>query len=111
MSGGRVHLGSLVDDFERNGTDIAIIARRGLRERRTSYAQLATLARRFAATFNHRGIGKGDRVLLWGENGAEWVGAFFGCVLRGVLPVPIDVASDPSFAQRVQREVSAKLAI
>lgn len=111
MSGGRAHLASLIDDFERRGTDIAIVARRGLRERRASYAQLAGLARRFAATLEERSIAKGDRVLLWGENGAEWVGAFFGCVLRGVLPVPIDVASDPSFAQRVQREVSAKLAI
>jgi len=111
VSGGRAHLASLIDDFERHGTDIAVVARRGLRERRTSYAQLAALTRRFAATLEEREVAKGDRVLLWGENSAEWVGAFFGCILRGVLPVPIDVAGDPSFAQRVQREVSAKLAI
>src|SRR6185437_1500666 len=111
VSGGRTHLASLIDDFERHCTDIAIVARRGLRERRTSYAQLAVLARRVAATFEERGIAKGDRVLLWGENSAEWVAAFFGCILRGVLPVPIDLASDPDFAGRVQREVSPKLIV
>lgn len=109
MSAARTDLSSLVDDFERHGAGIAIVARHGVRERRTTYAQLAALARRFAATLADRGIEKGDRVLLWGENGAEWVAAFFGCVLRGVLPVPVDLASDPAFAHRVEQEVAAKL--
>ncbi len=109
MSGARAHLASLLNDFERHGSDIAIVARRGLRERRTTYNQLARTARRFAASLADRGIQKGDRVLLWGENGEEWVAAFFGCVLRGVLPVPIDFASDAGFARRVEQEVSPKL--
>jgi long-chain acyl-CoA synthetase len=109
VSGARAHLASLVDDFERHGNDIAIVARRGLREHRVTYTQLARTARRVAASLADRGIQKGDRVLLWGENGEEWVAAFFGCVLRGVLPVPIDFASDAGFARRVEQEVSPKL--
>jgi long-chain acyl-CoA synthetase len=109
VSGARAHLASLIDDFERHGNEIAIVARRGLRERRTTYAQLARTVRRVAASLADRGIQKGDRVLLWGENGEEWVAAFFGCVLRGVLPVPIDFASDAGFARRVEQEVSPKL--
>jgi long-chain acyl-CoA synthetase len=69
------------------------------------------LARRFAAELGARGIVKGDRVLLWGSNSAEWVGAFFGCVLRGVLPVPLDVAGSPEFACRVIAETAPKLAV
>jgi long-chain acyl-CoA synthetase len=109
VSGVRAHLASLVDDFERHASDIAIVARRGLRERRVTYLQLARTARRFAASLAQQGIQKGDRILLWGENGEEWVAAFFGCMLRGVLPVPIDFASDASFAKRVAQEVSPKL--
>jgi long-chain acyl-CoA synthetase len=105
----RRNLASLIGDFERNGKQIAIVAARGLRQRRTSYGELALLARRFAAELENRNIRKGDRVLLWGENGAEWVAAFFGCVLRGVLPVPVDSASSRGFARRVAREVSPKL--
>ena len=29
-------------------------------------------------------------MLLWGDNCAEWVGAFFGCMLRGAVAVPMD---------------------
>ncbi|MDT7602994.1 MAG: long-chain acyl-CoA synthetase, partial [Acidobacteriota bacterium] len=52
---------------------------------------------------------KGDRVILWGENSPEWVAAFFGCLLRGAIVVPLDAASAPDFAARVQTQVGAKL--
>ncbi len=107
----RKNLASLVDDFERHRSDIAIVAPRGLRQSRTSYADLAKLSRRFAAELVRRNIGKGERVLLWGENRAEWVAVFFGCVLRGVLPVPLDAAGARDFAQRVVAEVSPALIV
>jgi long-chain acyl-CoA synthetase len=99
----------LVDDFARHEKQIAVVSRHGVRELRTAYGELATLARRFAAELVNRRIEKGDRVLIWGENTAEWVAAFFGCVLRGVLPVPVDVGSTQEFVRRVEREVSPKL--
>ncbi len=105
----RPHLASLVDDFQRHGDQIAIVNRRGLRKEVTSYKTLAELAGRFAAELNARKIVKGDRVLIWGENGAPWIAAFFGCILRGVVPVPIDVAGSESFAHRVAQEVDPKL--
>jgi long-chain acyl-CoA synthetase len=63
-----------------------------LRRQSVSYQTVADLAGRFAAELAARGIEKGDRVLIWGENGGPWVAAFFGCLLRGVVAVPIDVA-------------------
>jgi long-chain acyl-CoA synthetase len=109
--GPRRNLASLVDDFERHGRELAIIAPRGVRQQKVRYGELATLARRFAAELETRGIVKGDRVLIWGENGAEWIAAFFGCVLRGVLPVPLDFSSAADFARRVEAEVSPKLIV
>ncbi|HLH01338.1 MAG TPA: AMP-binding protein [Bryobacteraceae bacterium] len=111
MADSRQNLASLVDDFERHRSDIAIQAPRGLRQTRTTYAELASLARRFAAELELRQIGKGERVLLWGENSAEWVAAFFGCVLRGVLPVPLDAAGSREFAARVVTEVAPRLIV
>jgi long-chain acyl-CoA synthetase len=107
----RRNLATLLGDFDRHDKDLAVVAPRGLRLRRTSYAELAELARRFAAALEQRSIAKGDRVLIWGENSAEWTAAFFGCVLRGVLPVPIDVASALDFARRVQQETSPRLLV
>lgn len=110
-SGERNNLASLVDDFERHGSQIAIVAPRGLRQSKTSYADLAKLARRFGAELTARRITKGERVMLWGENSPEWAAAFFGCVLRGVLPVPLDAAGTEDFAARVVTEVSPRLIV
>ena len=109
MPENRQNLASLVDDFDRYGKQVAVVAPRGLRHVKTTYGELAVLARRFAADLVTRGVAKGDRVLIWGENGAEWISAFFGSVLRGVVPVPVDFASTREFAERVVREVSPKL--
>jgi len=98
-----------VEDFKRHGDQIAVVSRHGLRKEVTSYGALATMAGRFASELEARGIVKGDRVLIWGESGALWIAAFFGCILRGVVPVPIDVAGSESFAHRVAQEVDPKL--
>src|SRR5258708_38763759 len=93
------------------GSEIAYVHRRGFRTLRWTYGQLAELAFRFARELEARGIGKGDHVLLWGENCAEWVGAFFGCMLRGAVAVPMDRIAAPDFAQRVMSDVDAKLIV
>jgi long-chain acyl-CoA synthetase len=91
--------------------EIAYVHRRGFRMLRWTNRQLAELAFRFARELEARGIGKGDRVLLWGDNSAEWVGAFFGCMLRAAVAVPMDSIAAPDFAQRVMSDVDAKLIV
>src|SRR6476646_8332954 len=91
--------------------EFAYVQRRGFRTLRWTYGQLAEVAFRFARELEARSIGKGDRVLLWGDNCAEWVGAFFGCMLRGAVAVPMDRIAAPDFAQRVMSDVDAKLIV
>lgn len=93
------------------GSETAFVYRRGFRTHKWSYRQTAELAFRFARELEARGIGKGDRVMLWGENCAEWVAAFFGCMLRGTVAVPMDKIAAPEFANRVASDVDAKLLI
>src|SRR5258708_33659174 len=93
------------------GSEIAYVHRRGFRTLRWTYERVAKLAFRFARELENQGIGKGDRVLLWGDNSAEWVGAFFGCMLRGAVAVPMDRIAAPDFAQRVVNDVDAKLIV
>lgn len=100
---------SLLDRSRVRRNEIAIAHQRGLRVARWSYARLAETACQFARELESRGIKKGDRVLFWGENSPEWVAAFFGCLLRGAVAVPLDEQSAPDFALRVQRQVEAKL--
>ncbi len=107
----RQTLASLVEDFQRNAGETAVVAHRGNRRYATTYGELAGLAGRFAAELERRGIGPGERVVLWGENSAEWIGAFFGCVLRGVLVVPLDAAGSAEFAGRVIADVRPRLIV
>jgi long-chain acyl-CoA synthetase len=107
----REHLATLIDDFRRFDREIAVVRYQGNRRRVTTYSDLAHLAGRFAALLVARGIGQGDRVLIWAENCAEWIAAFHGCLLRGVLAVPLDAAGSTDFAERVAADVRPKLAV
>jgi long-chain acyl-CoA synthetase len=107
----RRSLGDYLTNFLALGRSCAYIQRLGYRTVRWSYARIAQTAFRFARELEVRGIVKGDRVLLWGPNSAEWVSAFYGCALAGVAAVPMDNVSTPDFVQRVFEQVSAKLLI
>jgi long-chain acyl-CoA synthetase len=93
------------------GSETAFVYRRGPDTLRRSYGQVAEMAFRFARELEARDIGHGDRVVLWGENCAEWVAAFFGCMLRGAVAVPMDKIAAQDFALRVADDVEAKLVV
>jgi long-chain acyl-CoA synthetase len=94
-----------------HGRDIAFVQKQGYRTVRWSYGDVWGLATQFARELEAREIGVGDRVLVWGPNSAEWVAAFFGCILRGAVAVPMDQAATPDFVGRVSQLVDAKLLI
>lgn len=100
---------SFLDDCIAHGDEIAVAHWRGLRTSKWSYARLASSAFQFARELEARQIGRGDRVLFWGENSPEWIAAFYGCLLRGAIVVPLDLKSASDFVTRVQQQVSAKL--
>src|SRR5271166_496225 len=100
-----------LDNFQRHAREVAYVYHRSYRVQRWTYGEVLANAHRFGRELNAREIAKGDKVLIWGENCAEWVVAFFGCLLRGVIVVPIDKIAAPDFAQRVAQEVDAKLCV
>ena len=51
----------------------------------------------FAARLRARGIGKGEKVVFWSENRPEWMAALWGCLLEGVIAVPMDFRSSADF--------------
>src|SRR6201993_3600724 len=107
----REHLGTLVEDFRRYDREIAVVRYQGNRRRVATYGDIARTAGRFAALLEQFGIGRGDRVVLWGENSAEWIAAYHGCILRGVLVVPLDAYGSANFAARVAADVKPRLVV
>ena len=76
-----------------------------------TYAEAARAAAAFAARMREAGILKGDRIVIWGENRPEWVSAVWGCLLEGVVAVPVDFRSSGAIMARVAGIVSAKAVV
>jgi long-chain acyl-CoA synthetase len=105
----RRSLNDYLSEYLKHGRSTAYVQRSGYRTSRTSYLEIAGLAAQCAREFDRLGIAAGDRILLWGRNSAEWVAAFFGCILRGAVAVPMDQGATAEFAGRVAQGVDAKL--
>jgi long-chain acyl-CoA synthetase len=97
--------------FQEHRHELAYRQRRGYRTISLSYGEVLEMAFGFAHKLQARGMAKGDRVMVWGENCAEWVSVFFGCALRGVIVVPMDDGAAADFAMRVFQQVEAKLLV
>src|SRR5437660_3969999 len=80
----------------------------GFRRRAYTYEQVGRAASGFAARLHDAGIRKGDKVVFWSENRPEWIIAFWGCLLGGVIVVPIDYRSAGEFVARIAGIVQAR---
>src|SRR5580704_16153052 len=105
----RTNLTSLFAEFTRFAKDVAVVQRHGYRRESWTYAQLMDRAVSCAALLRERGVRAGERVILWGPNSFEWMAAFWGCLLRGAVAVPLDDGATIDFASRVARETNVRL--
>ena len=83
----------------------------GYRRRRYTYAEVGRAARGFARKLNAAGLQKGDTVVFWGENRPEWLACYWGCLIAGVIVVPIDYRSSAEFVARVRALVHARVVL
>jgi long-chain acyl-CoA synthetase len=105
---------SLLEYFQpssRPASEIAVAWRRGYRIVRWSYGELLRAAGQFSRELEARGVAKGDRVLVWGENSGEWVAAFLGCLFSRAVAVPMDAIAAPEFVARVAKQAGVRLAV
>ena len=84
--------------------------REPFRIRRLPTPELIRLAFRIARELEARGLSKGERILVWGHALPEWVAAFLGALLKGVVVVPLDDAAGCGFARAVAETTKARLA-
>lgn len=91
----------LFSTFKNRGNSAAFVYRTGVRRFTFSYGELYDLALRMARLLEESGVGAGDRVLLWAPNSPWWAVAFWGCVARGAVVVPVDFVSGRERAERI----------
>jgi long-chain acyl-CoA synthetase len=102
---------TLIDFFRdfSNSRDEFLAYDDGYRRRSYTYEQVGSAARGFAAKLQATGLQKDDKVVFWGENRPEWIACYWGCLLAGVIVVPIDYRSSTEFASKVARVVAARI--
>lgn len=104
-------LAHIVENYYRRGAETAFVYRRGYRSLRWSYRQVAECAYGLARDLEDRGIGRGDRVFLWGDDCPEWVAGFWATILRGAVAVPMDRGASADFARRVRGQAGVRLCL
>src|SRR6476620_2161053 len=94
---------SLLEYFLENARkdEMAFRHRTHLRTRCWTFKEVTDTAFQCARELESRGIGRGDRVVIWSENSPEWIIVFFGLMLRGAIAVPLDEQSTVDFAERI----------
>ena len=81
------------------------------RVRRYSYEVVRQRAAEFSGRLASAGVNAGDKVVFWAENRPEWLMAFWGCLLRGAVVVPVDYRASGNFLQKIGRTVNAKVVL
>jgi long-chain acyl-CoA synthetase len=93
------------------GSRPALLFKPRYRTETWTYTQLWEYTTRVAWWLRERGIGQGDRVILWAPNSPWWVAAFFGLERVGAVCVPLDIRSSPDFVQNVVAQAEPKFAL
>ncbi|HZU07800.1 MAG TPA: AMP-binding protein [Chloroflexota bacterium] len=99
----------LLEARQQHGSRPAVALRDPVRGVRWTYDDLVAFAAGVARWLSERGIGAGERVILWGPNEPAWSGAFFGCLLVGAVVVPLDARNTPEFVERVIAKTRPRL--
>ena len=101
-------LADLIREIERLDEREAVRFHNGFRTWTLSYRSIYRSIAGCVDFLDQQGLGKGDRLLLWGENRPEWVAAFWASVARGIEVVPIDFRSSARLVGRIQERVQAR---
>jgi len=101
----------VLEGFKKRGERTAIVYRSGVRRFSCSYAELYLLSCKMASFLEQRGVGRGDRVILWGPNSTAWVVAFWGIVARGAVAVPVDFMSGLERSKGIASHSGASFAL
>jgi long-chain acyl-CoA synthetase len=83
----------------------------GFHARHFRYREIADRARAFAEKLREQGIGRDEKVILYGENRPEWIIALWGCLLEGVIAVPLDYRSSAGFVEQIRNIVGARVVL
>lgn len=76
-----------------------------------TYQELQGRVHGFAGYLQQQSMSKGDRLLLWSASRSDWLVAYLGALLLGMVVVPLDVNTKEDFLHRLAEITEARLLI
>jgi long-chain acyl-CoA synthetase len=76
-----------------------------------SYQTLQERVHTFAGYLQQQGVNKGDRLIIWSASRSNWLIAYFGALLTGMIIVPLDVNTRQEFLARIAETTEAKFVV
>lgn len=102
-------LRDLIDSIGRYGNRPVVLRMRKKTVERTTYAELARQTEQLACGLVKAGIERGDHVILFADNGPEWITACLASIKAGAVVVPVDVQFGDKPLTHVLDDSEAKL--
>ena len=99
----------LKENAKRFALSPALTMQMGYRTITLTYAQVYDLARKVALLLEENGIGKGDPVLLCAPNSPYWGAVFWGSLLCGARPVPLNIQSTAHVIEKIAEQTQARI--
>ena len=76
-----------------------------------TYADMQKRVEGFAGYLQQQQITQGDRLLIWCPSRIDWLIAYLGTLLVGMVVVPLDISSKEDFLQRIAETTEARFLI
>ena len=76
-----------------------------------TYQELQEKVRRFGGYLQEQQFGKGDRIMIWSASRINWMIAFLGALLAGMVVVPLDISNREDFLIKIAETTEAKALI
>src|SRR5437899_2840491 len=66
-----------------------------------TYEMLQERVHSFTGSLLQQHVNKGDRLMIWSASRSNWLVAYFGALLAGMVVVPLDVNTKQEFLERI----------
>ncbi len=103
----------LTEILEKNAKEFpnktALVMRMGYRTVSLTYQDVYDLSLKIACFLEKQGFKKGDKVLILAPNSPYWISVWWGCLLGGYIPVPLNVQSTAEMLRKIAEQTEAKI--
>ncbi len=103
----------LTNILEKNAKELpnktALIMKMGYRTVSLTYQDVYDLSLKIACFLEKSGLQKGDKVLILAPNSPYWICVWWGCLLGGYIPVPLNVQSTAEMIKKISDQTEAKI--